>query len=240
MMKICVIGNSHVGSLKRGWANINSNCPGIEVTFFANRGQGLDRLGVCNGKLSPSDAVMARALEVTSGGKNNIDPSEYDVILIYGAGTTGVGVAKDTQFYSRAVIESILTDSIITTTGFRILKKLRAITDKVVFVGHAPLPAATQILSNVLPSDFIDRIERINNLIYRPLNSKLIMQPLSTIVNGNSTHPGLSKGSKKLSVGDSQDDLDHSADDTIHMNARFGEIWLTEFLNNYVNVVDPK
>ena len=239
-MKICVIGTSHVGSLKRGWANINRNFPGKEVTFFADRGPGLDRLGVCNGVLSPSTAEMARSLEVTSGGKKNIDPAEYDIILIYGAVIDNIGSDNDTQFYSKAVIESILVDSITPTTGFRILKKLRAVTNKIVLVGHAPLPAATKIVSDDFPSNYIDRIERINNLIYRPLNSKLIMQPVSTIVKGNNTHPALSKGSKQLAVGDSYDDWYHPDGDIIHMNARFGEIWLTEFLNNYAKEADPK
>lgn len=227
------MGNSHVGSLKRGWDNIYKDYPETEITFFAHRAAGLDGLIAHDGKLIPNNEALAKALEFTSGGKKEIDPIEYDIFVIYGAGTN-INFFKNDRFYSRAVIKSSLEDFVANTLAFNILKRLRTLTNKTVFIGHTPLITATQILSDNNPGDYMARVELINDMVYRPLNSELVRQPLSTIVNGNNTHPDFSKGSKRLAIGDSFDDEYHPESEIDHMNDKFGEIWLMEFLKNYV------
>ena len=44
MMKICVLGNSHIASLKNGWDRVGQKYPDIELVFFGARGAGLDGL----------------------------------------------------------------------------------------------------------------------------------------------------------------------------------------------------
>lgn len=239
MMKICIMGNSHVGSLKRGWDEIVGNYPEQEITFFAQRADGLNELISKNGKLIPKSEELAKALEFTSGGKKEINPSEYDVFVIYGAGAN-INFVKDNQFYSSAVIESSLNDLVANTLSFNLLKRLRTLTTKAVFIGHMPLIAAKEVLSEDIPDDYIARVALINDVIYHPLNAELVTQPLSTIVNGNNTHPDFSKGSKRLAIGDSFDDEYHPDDDTGHMNDKFGAIWLTEFFKKYIeNMSNP-
>lgn len=233
MMKICVIGNSHVGSLKRGWDVIKEDYREQEITFFAQRSDGIDGLIAQNGKLIPDNEVLARALEFTSGGKKEIDPNEYDVFIIYGAGLN-IDFVRDSHFYSSAVIESSLNDLVANTVSFNLLKRLRTLTHKAIFLGHLPLVPAIEILSDTTSDDYIARVERINEVSYRPLNAELVRQPLSTIVNGNNTNPYFSKGSKALAVGDSGDNTYHPESDSDHMNDQFGEIWLREFLKKYI------
>jgi len=233
MTKICIIGNSHVGSLKRGWNEIWADYPEQEITFFAQRSDGINDLVALNGKLIPDNEKLVKALEFTSAGKKEIDPIDYDVFVIYGAGAN-INFINDNQFYSSAVIKSSLIDLVTNTVSFAILKRLRNLTNKAIFIGHIPLVAAVEILSESTPSDYIARVELLNNLIYRPLRAELVLQPLSTIVNGNNTHPSFSKGSKSLAIGDNFDNKYHPDDDNEHMNDKFGEIWLRKFIKNYL------
>lgn len=238
-MKICAVGNSHVGSLKRSWEGIKGGYREHEITFFAQRSDGLNGLIAHNGKLVADNEVLANALEFTSGGKKEIDPNEHDVFAIYGAGVN-MNFVKDDHFYSSAVIESSLNDLVTNTLSFNLLKRLRAVTNKPVFIGHLPLVPAMKISSDITPSDYMARVELLNATIYRPLNAELVRQPLSTIVNGNNTHPDFSKGSKALAIGDSGDNVYHPESDNDHMNDKFGEIWLKGFLNEYVGkMINP-
>ena len=233
MMKICIMGNSHVGSLKRGWDGIHVEYPEKEIVFFAHRANGLDGLIVHDGKLIPENEELAKAIEFTSGGKAEIDPVEYDVFVIYASGAT-VNFTQSGFFYSKAVIQRSLTDFVEDTLSYKLLKKLRTVTNKTIYIGHTPLAAAMQLLSTTKPADYIAKIRLINKVIYHPLNSELVLQPLKTIVNGNNTHPDFSKGSKRLAIGDGFDNEYHPEIDNAHMNDKFGEIWLREFFKNYV------
>ena len=232
-MKICVMGNSHVGSLKRGWDEIKADYGGHHVTFFAHRSDGLEGLIVQDGKLIPTNEKLATALEFTSGGRKDIDPEEYDVFVIYGAGLN-IGFKKDDVFYSRAVVECSLNDLVSNTLSFTLLKRLRRLTGKPAFLGHLPLVPAGTISAETTPSDYLARVDLINEVVFRSLNAELVRQPLSTIVNGSNTHPDFSKGSKALAIGDSGDDVFHPESDSDHMNDQFGQIWLRDFLEGYV------
>ena len=236
-MKICVMGNSHVGCLKRGWDAIKEDYPEHEITFFAQRSDGLDGLIAHDGKLIPNNEKLAKALEFTSGGKKEIDPTEHDVFVIYGAGAK-TSFITDNHFYSRAVVERSLNDLVANTLSFNLLKRLRTLTNKPVFIGHLPLVPAMKVSADAAPSDYVARVELINEVTYRPLRAELVRQPLSTIVNGNNTHPDFSKGSKALAVGDSGDNVYHPESDNDHMNDKFGQIWLREFLREYVGEVE--
>jgi hypothetical protein len=233
IMRICIMGDSHVGSLKRGWDNIYDVYPDKEIVFFAHRANGLNDLIVRDGKLVPNNGELAKALEFTARGKAEIDPVEYDVFIIYGVGAN-VNFTFNSLFYSKAVIRRSLNDFVENTLSFNLLKKLRAVTNKTIFIGHAPLRAAIQTLPDTKPADYLSRVRLINEVVYAPLHSELVLQPINTIVNGNSTHSDFSKGSKRLAVGDGYDNEFHPEDDNDHMNDIFGAIWLKEFMINYL------
>ncbi len=228
------MGNSHVGSLKRGWDNFNSECPEKEITFFAHRADGLSGLIPKDKKLVPDNEDLVNALKFTSGGKQEIDPEAYDIFLIYALGST-VNFTQSGRFYSRAVIKKSLNDFVENTLSFQLLKRLREVTNKKTFIGHTPFAAAIQISPNTKPTDYVGRVRLMNDIIYHPLNCELVLQPLNTIVNGNNTHHDFSKNSMRLAVGDHFDDEYHPEDDIFHMNDKFGEVWLKEFMKNYVD-----
>lgn len=232
-MRICIMGDSHVGSLKRGWDEIYKDYRDKEIVFFAHRADGLNDLIVWDGKLIPDNEELAKALKFTSDGKAEIDPIEYDVFIIYATGAT-VNFTYHSLFYSKAVIKRSLNDFVENTLSFKLLKKLRAVTNKTIFIGHTPLTPAIQTLPDTKPADYLSKVKLINEVVYNPLHSELVLQPLNTIVNGNNTHADFSKGSKRLAIGDGFDNEFHPEDDNDHMNDKFGEIWLKEFMLNYL------
>lgn len=234
MIKICIMGNSHVGSLKRGWDNISSEHPEKEVIFFAHRANGLSGLISKDEKLVPDNEDLAKALKFTSGGKQEIEPEAYDIFLIYALGLT-INFAQSGRFYSKAVIKKSLNDFVESTLSFQLLKRLRDVTNKKIFIGHTPFEAAAPLLPDTKPADYVGKVKLMNDIIYYPLDCELVLQPLSTIVNGNNTHHDFSKNSMRLSVGDHFDNEYHPEDDNFHMNDKFGEIWLKEFIMNYVD-----
>ncbi|HMZ06051.1 MAG TPA: hypothetical protein PK078_00415 [Anaerolineales bacterium] len=235
MTNICILGNSHVGSLKRGWDAIYNDYQQIRITFFAQRSDGIEGLIVHDGKLIPNNEDLMNALAFTSGGKTDILPDDYDVFIIYGVGAH-VNFDIHSQFYSRTVIESTIKDLVVDTLSFKLLQRLRKITSKPIYIGHMPLLAATQVQLEASPNDYLARVELINEIIYRPFHAEMVKQPVFTIVNGNNTHPKFSKDSKRLAIGDQYDDQHHPDEDIDHMNDQFGEIWLKEYFENYLRI----
>jgi hypothetical protein len=229
LANLCIIGDSHVGALKKAWSIVTAEYPNIKITFFAQRGFGLNSLVAENGKLHSPIEVVAAALEFVSGGKRHIDPDEYDVFLIYGCGARA-NFSVGGQFHSRAVRDKTMHDLVDGSLSFKLLTILRAITNKPVFVGHNPLRGAKNIESAPRLDAYVAGIEMLNNLLYRPLSAEILMQPLETIGTRCATRSEFSKGSRRLAIGDRFDDETHSESDDNHMNEEFGKIWLAELL----------
>lgn len=231
-MKICVIGNSHVGALKRAWDAMPGRHQSANITFFAARGRGLEGLAVNDGRLVPETEFLKKSLEFTSGGKQVIDPDEYDVSLVYGLGASGLFISPK-RYYSSAVLRQAANDHVAGTPSFNLIRKIRQLTDKTVFVGHSPLRAFRgEGFKVVEPEAYLFGLEVVNDFVYSSIGSELVAQPLHTIVNGRFTNPLFSQGSKRLSIRDKHDDEHHPENDYAHMNDEFGAEWLTSFLDN--------
>ncbi len=233
-MEICIMGNSHTGALKQAWDAVIDDFPNIQITFFAQGQDTLNYLIVQNNKLIPEREGFAKALEFISGGKREIDPTEYDIFLLYGLNARANFFIPNT--FSTAVVNTAMKDLTNGSLSYTLLQRLRKITDKKVFIGHNQLTATDNVISTDYPESYIKGIEKINEFIYRPLNAELICQPLETIVNGNRTKGEFSRGSKKIIVRSSDiDNTAHVETDNCHMNAQFGELWLSNFLKQYLN-----
>lgn len=83
-MKVCVLGNSHIGALRRAW--ILEETPGFKLTFFGVGLEHLCRLKQDQDRIIPSSEVAKNAFLHTSGGLDAIKVSDYDAFLLVGAG----------------------------------------------------------------------------------------------------------------------------------------------------------
>lgn len=201
-----------------------------EIVFFADRGLGMKEMGVDGGKLVPETERLKKSLEFTSGGKGVIDPEEYDMFLVYGVGARGFFINPN-KHYSSAVIEQAANDHVFGGLSFELVKNIRMVTDKKIYVGHAPLPARKRREFAVhRPDAYLHGLNLINEMVFSRINAQMINQPLGTIVNGRYTDLEFSKGSKRLSIGTRDDGNEHPDTDCAHMNDEFGSAWMTSFL----------
>jgi hypothetical protein len=232
MHKICILGNSHVGSLKAAWEKMRSNWPDIDVAFFAQAGvRGLDSVILDGGRLG-SDSEHVRTHFVATHGKEWLEIGEYDGFLIYGAGCRTYW--PQDAFYSAACVDAAFGDLTEGTPAQHVLALLRAATEVPIYLGHNPLLAARETRSREVSESYLAGIELLNRGHYDKFKARLVGQPLDTIVNGNSTDPVYSWGTPRyLSVNKISHDMTPDTDNT-HMNAAFGALWLESFFAQYL------
>ena len=139
-MRICVLGNSHVASIKKAWDMMSQDYPDYEFMFFASRGIGLSKLKAEDGKLLPGDDSLRANLAFTSGSNGEIDPSDFDVFLVYGANCRPY--FKTETFYSQTVLQASVEDYTQNSLAINLIKLLRQVTEKKIFLGHNPLQGA--------------------------------------------------------------------------------------------------
>lgn len=85
-MKLCVISNSYIASLKLGWDHSHTTHPDVEVDFFGSPAQTMKSLEIEGRTLVSRDPKVAEMFRYTSGGREIIEVDKYDRFLIYGAG----------------------------------------------------------------------------------------------------------------------------------------------------------
>lgn len=224
-MRIAILGNSHIGSLKRGADRLSAAENPHTLTFFGARGKLMRHLRAEGDCLIPTHEATESSIAHTSGGDRRIRVDAFDAFLLYGLDADPFFAPLD-RFYSSAVMARAIADVAETTTLYRTLTTLRAITDKPVYLGHTPLRAAEPANLARETTAYERGIALLNETAFAPLRATMIPQPSETIVNGSRTLISFSKGSKRLAIGDERDDELHPEGDSSHMNDEFGALWL--------------
>jgi len=230
-VKICVIGNSHVAVIKAAYDLLpTENMP--ELTFFADRGSGIEELVVQDGKLcaEAGNARLTSALRFTSGGLAQIDPEAYDRFLIIGLVQ---GVKRLVQMvedpFSQAVRNHALAGFWRERAITKMCEKLREITDKPVSFGLTPLPAAPKV-NEIGPETYEQMVKLSYGLHFSKMGVDVVGQPSETIANRENTEQVFSIGSARLRVKGAQGVQEHSDEDIYHMNTAYGSLWLENYL----------
>ena len=110
-MKICIIGDSHIGSLSRAWREkLINEFDHIQIDFFGCPSDGLKGLKLQNGCLIPESEKLERIFSYVSGGKNKILLSEYSCFIVYGMGMKPF--FEPEQFYSSSFLEVIIDQNV--------------------------------------------------------------------------------------------------------------------------------
>ena len=145
MAAICMIGNSHLAPLKRGWPEVQSAFPDFALDFYASIGGSL-QLEVSDGRLVAAHEKLHVHLATKSGKSGDIEPT-YDAYVVCGLGLqamsaieaymvrlvqlreSGTAKAKRTEDLI-AAMELVLRASL----AVDILSKLRRITAAPIFL----------------------------------------------------------------------------------------------------------
>ena len=230
-MKICIIGNSHIAALKMAWdTGIEKQFPNIEPVFFGARGRLLNDLVVKNGLLAPGSKDLAKSFVLTSRGQRYIDPALFDVFLIYGFGAEITKVLKKKSgAASKGVNAKMIVNYWETSGMLQVSRQIRAVTQKPVYCGLAPLVAQKKSTRRIKVYDRF--VRRSNKAVFHPERFALVAQPPQTLTKRCATRKKFSAGSTRLKV-DKKAKQRHPKRDALHMNARYGAIWLRCFLKS--------
>ena len=229
MIKLCILGNSHTGSLKLGWDMIAHQYPSVEITFFANRQRKMEAFQVEDGILVPDNEALKTAIAYTSGGLTAINMQHYDVCLLYGLDLDPYLLPE--TFFSSAVLKEAMLGYVSSSVSWGLLHKIRIVSELAIFLGHTPLHAAANDTTEQGDmSAYQAGIKLINQSVFSEYNASVIEQPLSTIVSGSKTARNYSVGSTRLDLGDETSNQLHPAQENKHMNAQFGACYLDMFL----------
>lgn len=249
MMRVCLIGNSHIGCLKLGWDDIRLRYPDVELTCFGAVAGTIRELEVSEGCLVTSNETVLANFRLTSGGETVIRPENYDVFLLSGLRLSVITALKLALEYRPDTIAGFDTDHVVSeelfeltltqlyrqTAAAKIARTLRSVTDKRIVVIPQPMPS--ERFAHRLRGEYAAMFrgsagERIAALARAAAEAaigdlaEIVWQPPSLIVHGAFTPHEYSEGSKRfISM------TEHREDDFKHMNAKFGAIVLSGVLN---------
>ncbi|WP_424940030.1 hypothetical protein [Aliiroseovarius sp. S253] len=232
-IRLCVIGNSHVGALKLAWSALNSEYPDIEITFFASPGKSVRKLKARGSKILPVSPKAARSFRITSEVGNRINVKQYDAFLCYGTLPWRPIVESNfSRAFSIEAASGVIQRAILTHH----LKLLNERTQKPIFASTAPLP--TQVYREkgelLIPAD--EFRETIQERYASAYGVELIWQPEETLVEGGfATRDEFSTNSLRLESSLMPNNT-HPEADIEHMNQSYGEAWLRAFLPRLQNL----
>ena len=216
-MHLCIIGNSHVGSLKNAWTALATKPEAISVEFFASPADSLTALELKDGVIGAADEEVAERLRLTSGGKDQIRPKDYDAFLLVGL---GLRVPPIVHGISSAVVAQCCADVVSSSGALRLGLMIKSETDAAIYVSHTPLLAAETPLPAYRP------YAELYPLMKSHLDAhgmELLEQPAETVLLPCNTHMRYSVEAD----GPIASTLPGKVN--VHMNAAYGQIYLRDF-----------
>lgn len=227
--KICIIGDSHCASIKNAY-DIKKSLKEFDLNFYAARGDLFKNIYLDNNHLKSNNNKLTESIRYTSK-YDSIDLNRYDVFLVYGLGFNFNVLMYDAIFRSQQV-NYLRVENLIRYSLFgKIFKLLKNDGNKKIYLGHNPLETTK---NNKYSKDdkysYCNWFKIVNDFFQEHYSSvTLIQQPKITILDDRYTKQEYSLGSKRLDIGDNISNDEHPVEDLVHMNDKFGELWLQEF-----------
>lgn len=145
-LNICIIGNSHIGSLKTAWDEVKDSNEGVNLTFFGAGGANLSSLVLDNNKIKSDDPFVSERFKTTSRGLKEIDLLAFDVFVLHGLGFThpypllnNYSLVNDSnQYISRQCFISTLHDYLNESLAIKICKLIRKASEKQIILSSQP------------------------------------------------------------------------------------------------------
>jgi len=229
-MRLAVIGNSHVGALKKGWdRSVAAEFPGISICWFASPKTRMTEIHPEAGALVPRTPELERDIAFTSDGLTRIEADSFDAFLVVGLNRRlERQIGNFCTPFSQAARLAALEDYWEGSNHLKLVEKLRRITNKPIHSAHAPLKSGTDGTGGT--AEYETYLTAANARVFAPIEVALVPQPADTRVGATRTAPKFAKGSERLETGRALDGLAHSEDEPFHMNGTYGAIWMRGFL----------
>ena len=227
MIRLCILGNSHVAALKTGADPVLARNPDLRLGFFAARSDKTRAMAVEGMTYRPQTRALADQFALTSGGLRDINPAEWDAYLIYGYGSRRRsgdfmhGLSRD---FREALFTARLRDSLLAQH----LDALRGLSDAPLFAALTPLelegPRRARLLAHSA------EVALAQAQLCDGFGAQLIAQPEASRLRDRFTHPEYGQAAPRLADAAGQRCPVHEAGDYRHMNAAYGALWLRAFL----------
>ena len=254
-LRLCIIGNSHLAAIKLGWSSIASEHPGIQPTFFGSPRATLRELHWRGPVLAARTEPVRRSLRLTSGGQHEIDPRQFDAVLLCGL---GFGLRQAAKLYqshrhlrlarppagihlvSAACFQEALLGLMEQTVAVRLGRLIRQGCALPLLLLPTPMPS-----EDLLQSEMEDVIgwwkpvlqagdeaallaehERACAALVPPF-SRILPQAAETLASPMTTRRSFQQGGVHLTAGPSERPAEA---DATHMNAAYGAATLREAL----------
>jgi len=219
-IKICVIGNSHIASLKLGWDRIGRDFPTLELTFFGARGYRMEQLQTQGEKLVPQTKALKQILAHTSGSAGEINLPKYHACLVYGL---FLRLPKMAPHLSAAVKSCVAADALQASLSYETLGKIRAASPIPVFVGHDPLTCFKGETRPAIP--YTEALAYLRAAVDLA-DVRILEQPKHTLEQDRFTRSSYLSGAIKLEQQETAPREDQPDDNMGHMNGDFGAEFL--------------
>lgn len=253
-MKVCLIGNSHLATLKRAW-DLREKRSGLELTFFGAASQTTKTVeDIGDGRLMSADPRVRERFRMTSG-REYIDVGAYDVFAFVGVGLEfrqyqsrfhkqvlfqHAKLRPRHNLVSAAAHEQAIRDTFATRPAVHMATAIRSYADKPIVLVHSPCPAETivgQKTFEVIAKDKSDPFLRALYELY--LNNAQLMtesrgwsylpQPPETLFGPGLTLEAYSQNSRDVGWTADTKGPPTRGDDW-HMNAAYGTLVLDALL----------
>jgi hypothetical protein len=124
--RLCFVGNSHLGALKRAWKRIGSEFPDIEVSMFGAAGSSFRDVVVEGDMIVATSRAAARSFRAT-GGKKRIRLSDCDGLVVVGSSASLLKLGRLLQDYMPPFMNPELVDSAQKAGRPDFVERLRAL-----------------------------------------------------------------------------------------------------------------
>jgi len=243
-MRIALLGNSHLYSWKHAWNSLGGAYPDVELVFFAAPGANLECCEPEGDRLVFKREDVARFIKITSGGRRELVPADYDAICVAGLhfgvhavtrlysgwrADSHTGTEGRFQLVSDACFLDAVGDRLKAWLAMTVVGRPCRITDKVIWLAPTPAPSEVILTLNDLPEAVETAAATPDASFLRATydeacrsltaeNLILLEQPKATLAS-----PLLSKNEYRLRSG--------TTPDWYHLNDAYGRIVLRKLLS---------
>jgi hypothetical protein len=247
MMRLCIIGNSHIAALKNALDGAETKpAASVETVFFGSHSNSLRQVRAADGKFVTDDAAVRRALAMTTG---RADPelavADFDCFVLHALFNPN-WMPLHTLWLSQhclatdAVVSSGLVAAFV-AENYRnsllahMLGVIRSMTDVPIVVSLQPYLSdairndpvqgvpyvGMESLADYRGPTFADALAAVIKADAEKQSYVFLPQPAETVVDRFFTAHEYCAGSVRLSAAM---DIEHPADDFAHMNRQYGAL----------------
>jgi hypothetical protein len=158
MKRLCVIGNSQVGSLKAGYGVLNNSS--YIASFWSIPGGGGPNIKIKNNKILAASGFSDRVrTDIQLLSDRELDISRFDAVLLSGIGIPAIRKQNNTinskylaaefienemlidrQVLSKAVFSEIINNALQNLNSFKNITKIESIFKKKIYIQMFPMP----------------------------------------------------------------------------------------------------